>query len=303
MLEDIHVFCSIAKHQSFSKAARELDMSAPVITRRLSRLEHTLDVRLLNRTTRKVTLTEAGNIFFTEVTDILQLLEASKENVKSLKTQIVGTLKVAMPASLSQCYIVPALKGFLEQYPNLKIHIVSGNYLLNLLNEGFDLVIQCGELPDSNYHYKKIAVMKKIICASPDYLKKYGKPKNLDDLKNHNCLQFYDMSYHYPWAVRDHGKIKEINVSGNILVNNSLELKNLAVNGVGITYLPAYFIHDELKKGTLMSILDQYQPADYSLYAVYSTKKYLTKKVQIFLDFVSELLSEVIEGKACLKNK
>jgi LysR family transcriptional regulator, regulator for bpeEF and oprC len=295
MLEDIHVFCSIAKHQSFSKAARELDISTPVITRRLSRLEKTLDARLLNRTTRKVTLTEAGNLFYTEVTDILQLLEASKENVKSVTSQIAGTLKVAMPTSLSQCYVVPALQGFLEKYPNLKIHLVSGNYLLNLLHEGFDLVIQCGELPNSNYYYKKIASMKKIICASPDYLKKNGEPKNLDDLKDHNCLRFYDRIQHHPWTVCENGKIKEINIDGNIFVNNAIELKCLAKHGIGIAYLPAYFIHDELMKGNLVSILDQYQPADYNLYAVYATKKYLAKKTQLFLNFISELLQEVIE--------
>jgi LysR family transcriptional regulator for bpeEF and oprC len=297
MLEDIHVFCSIAKHQSFSKAARELEISTPVITRRLSRLERTLDTRLLNRTTRQVTLTEAGNIFFTEVTDILQLLEASKENVKSVTSQIAGTLKVAMPTSLSQCYVAPALKGFLEKYPNLKVHMVSGNYLLNLLHEGFDLVIQCGELPNSSYHYKKIAAMKKVICASPSYLQKHGEPKELNDLKDHNCLQFYDM-VHCPWAVRENGKVREISVDGNIFVNNSIELKSLAKNGIGIAYLPAYFVHDDLIKGDLVSILEQYQPADYNLYAVYPTKKYLAKKTQVFLEFVSELLKEVIEGKS-----
>lgn len=296
MLEDINVFCSIAKHQSFSKAARELEISTPVITRRLSRLEKMLDTRLLNRTTRKVTLTEAGNIFFTEVSDILQLLEASKENVKSVTSQIAGTLKVAMPTSLSQCYVAPALKGFLEKYPNLKLQIVSGNYLFNLLHEGFDLVIQCGELPNSNYHYKKIAVMKKVICASPLYLKKYGEPKELENLKNHNCLQFYDMVQH-PWAVRENGKVREIEVRGNISINNSIELKNLAKCGLGIAYLPAYFIHDELQKGDLVSVLDQYQPADYNLYAIYPTKKYLAKKTQVFLDFISELLNKAIEGK------
>jgi DNA-binding transcriptional LysR family regulator len=296
MLQDIHVFCAIAKHQSFSKAARELGISTPVITRRLARLEQALNTRLLNRTTRKVTLTEAGNLFYAEVSDILQLLEATKENVKSVTNQIAGTLKVAMPTSLSQCYVAPALKSFLEQYPKLKIHLVSGNYLLNLLHEGFDLVIQCGDLPNSSYHYKKIASMKKIICASPLYLEKHGIPKELTDLKMHNCLQFYD-SVHSPWAVRENGKMKELDVDGNIFVNNSLELKSLVTSGVGIAYLPAYFVHEELVTGKLVSILDQYQPADYALYAVYPTKKYLAKKTQVFLDFIVELLSEVIEKK------
>jgi DNA-binding transcriptional LysR family regulator len=292
MLEDIQVFCTIAKHQSFSKAARELNISAPVITRRLSRLEKTLSARLLNRTTRQVTLTEAGNKFYAEVTDILQLLDASKENIKKTTSQIAGTLKVAMPSSLSQSYVAPALKDFLEKYPHIKLQIFTGNHLLNFLNEGFDLVIYCGELPNSSYYARKIATMKKVICASPDYLSKYGEPKELDDFKNHNCLQFYD-NVAYPWSVSLNGKIKEIQVSGNVLVNNAIELKKLATSGVGIAYLPAYFIHQELVSGKLVSILDKYQPTDYNLYAVYSTKEYMTKKTQVFMDFITELLEKV----------
>ena len=293
MLEDIQVFCTIAKHQSFSKAARELAISAPVITRRLSRLEKTLSARLLNRTTRKVTLTEAGNKFYAEVTDILQLLDASKENIMKATSQVAGTLKVAMPSSLSQTYVAPALNQFLQKFPHLKIQIFTGNYLLNLLHEGFDLVIHCGELPNSNYYARKIATMRKVICASPEYLNKHGEPQELEDLKNHNCLLFYENNT-YPWSVYHNDKIKEIQVSGNILVNNSMELKSLASNGVGIVYLPAYFVNEELVSGKLVSILEKYQPTDYNLYAVYSTKEYLAKKTQVFMDFITDLLRKVI---------
>lgn len=290
MLQDIQVFCAIAKHQNFSKAARELGISAPVITRRLSRLEKLLGARLLNRTTRKVTLTEAGSLFYEEVTGILQLLEASKDNVKSITSQIAGTLKVAMPTLLSQCYVAPALDNFLAQYPKLKILLYSGNHTLNLLHEGFDLVIHCGELPNSSYYYKKIVSMKKIICASPSYISKHGEPKELDDLKNHNCLKYYD-AIDSPWTVNANGKAKEISVQGNVLVNSGIELKNLAINGVGIVYLPAYFVNNDLLSGKLVSLLDQYQLTDYHLYAVYPTNKYLAKKTQIFLDFLKELLN------------
>lgn len=277
MIEDINVFCAIAKHQSFSKAARELEISTPVITRRLVRLEQQLETRLLNRTTRQVTLTEAGSLFYSEVSDILQALEASKESMKSLTTQVSGTLKIGIPVSLSQCYVVPALKEFLKQYPKLKLQIVNGSHLLNLLHNGFDLVIQCGELPPSSYYYKKIVTMKKVLCAAPDYLKKHGYPNSLEALSSHNCLYLCE-NIHKTWAIRDKGKIKEIQISGNVQVDNPSELKRLAVDGLGITYLAAYFIQNELKSGKLVSILDQYQPPDYSLYAVYPTKKFLAKK-------------------------
>ena len=241
-----------------------------------------------------MTLTEAGSKFYAEVTDILQLLDASKENIKKTTSQIAGTLKVAMPSSLSQSYVAPALNHFLEKYPHLKIQIFSGNHLLNLLHEGFDLVIHCGELPSSNYYARKIATMRKVICASPEYLRKYGEPKGLDDFKNHNCLQFYENVVH-PWSVYLDGKVKEIQMNGNVFVNNSIELKTLATSGVGIAYLPAYFVHEELSSGKLVSILDKYQPTDYNLYAVYSTKEYLAKKTQVFMDFITDLLQRVID--------
>lgn len=295
MLEDINVFCAIAKSQSFAKAARELGISTSVITRRLARLESTLEVRLVNRTTRQVSLTEAGQLFFTEVSDILQALEVSKENVKLASSQISGVLKVALPASLNQCYVIPALSQFLEKYPNLKIELTTGGGL-SLLNNGYDIVILCGQLPHSSFYYKKIHTMRKIICASPGYLKKYGEPKNLEDLKSHNCLDLHDHFQSY-WKIKDKGELKDILVRGNIYVNNGTDLKDLAVSGAGIVYLPAYLVYSELNSGKLISILEQYHPADYSLNAVYPAKKYLTQKVQAFLKFIEELLINTCESQ------
>lgn len=295
MLEDIYAFCTIAKHKSFSKAAREIGISTPVITRRIVRLEQLLDARLLNRTTRQVTLTEAGNLFYSEVSDILQALEASKESVKSLTSQVSGTLKVGIPTSLNQSYIAPAFGEFIEKYPNLKVHLISGNSLLDLLNNGFDLVFQCGELPHSSYYYKKVITMKKVFCASPEYLKKRGIPTTLADLSQHNCLEFTTL--HQTWTVSDKGKPKEIIIEGNVQTNDAIVLKQLAKTGVGISYLPAYFIHEELMNGQLVSILEDATATDYSIYAVYPTKKYIAKKTQIFIDFVTTLLEKKITEK------
>jgi len=295
MFEDINAFCAIAKHHSFSKAAREIGISTPVITRRLARLEETLETRLLNRTTRQVTLTEAGNLFYTEVSDILNALEASKDSVKSLMSQVSGTLKVGMPNSLSQCYVVPALKAFKEKYPNLNLHIVSGNNLSNLLNNGFDLIIQCGQMPDSNLYYKPVGTMHKILAAAPEYLAKHGTPQKPEDLQTHNCLINSDFITNY-WKIMDKGKIKEIPVSGDIKTNDYVDLKRLAIDGMGIIYMAKYAIYEELKNGKLVSILNDHQLIDHTLYAIYPTKKYLAKKTQIFLEFITELLANV-----CLK--
>lgn len=292
MFEDIGVFCAIAKNQSFAKAARELGLSTPVVTRRLARLEQTLGARLLNRTTREVSLTEAGGVFYEEVYDILQALEASKDCVKSLSGDVVGTLKIALPIIFSQIHVAPALNSFLTKYPKLQIQIVSGTDQLHLLNQGFDLVIHCGELPSSSFHYKKLSTMKKIICASPDYLKKNGIPKSIDDLQSHNCLNIYSDTCKI-WQVFENGKIREILTSGNVHVNSGIDIKLLALGGVGIAYLPRYLIDEELKTNKLISVFDQKKAVDHNIYAVYPTTKYLSKKTKLFLNFVSELLEKV----------
>jgi DNA-binding transcriptional LysR family regulator len=291
MIEDINAFCIIAKHQSFSKAARELDLSTPVITRRLARLEYSLGVRLLNRTTRQVTLTEAGNLFYSEVSDILQALEASKESVKSLTQHISGIIRVALPSSLNEYYVMPALKDFLTMHPNLKVHITTGFNLLHLLNNGYDLVIQCGELPHSSFYFKKLQTMKKVVCASPEYLKKYGTPKKAIDLKNHNCLCIESQGYFQnAWIVQDQCEMTEVEVTGNVQMTNGTDLKTLALHGLGIVYLPEYMVQQEINAGKLVALLNQCKTAEHSLYAVYPTKKYLAKKTQLFLDFITNLL-------------
>ena len=295
MFEDIHVFCAVAKHYSFAKAARELGLSTPVVTRRLARLEKELDTRLLNRTTRQVTLTEAGSLFYSDVNELIQTFEASKENVKSLTNNVSGTLKVGIPHSVSHYYVSPNLHLFLAKYPHLKIFISTGTEQFNLLNNGYDLIVHCGELPNSSFYYKKIGTMKKIICASPEYLKKHGTPKHYTELSTHNCLSHQD-SIHHNWIIEDKGKAKGVLVSGNVNINNTIDLKNLVKAGIGIGYLPHYSVQEELKNGSLISILDEFQPADHELHAIYPHNKYLNKKAKLFLEFISGLLNDVCIG-------
>ena len=192
MLEDISAFCAVVEQKSFSRAAKQLGVSTAVVTRRVARLEKSLDTRLLHRTTRLVSLTEPGQAFYTQVRDLLDALESSKKTVKSFTQEVTGTLKIGLPASISYLHLTPNLHHFTQKFPQLKIQIVHGNHLLDLLRESFDLIIYCSALPDSNFHYQKLGDWRKIICASPDYLKKFGKPKTPEDLAEHRCLDHYD---------------------------------------------------------------------------------------------------------------
>ena len=207
MLDDIEIFCAIVKAQSFNKAARDLHICPSIVTRRLARLEKQLKIRLFQRTTRRLMITEAGQRYYDSVHDILQALTSANNDIKHLSENVTGTLKVGMPVSISHRYVSQNLHQLLAQYPALNVQIVNGNHLLDLLDNGFCCVVHCGPLPDVSFHYKKIATWKKIICASPDYLDKYGMPKKPEDLKQHNCLDHID-NFNYTWLLHERGKSK-----------------------------------------------------------------------------------------------
>ncbi len=293
MLEDINAFCACVEYKGFSQAARKIGISAAMITRRIARLEKSLDTRLLNRTTRVVTLTEAGQIFYTQVRDLLQSLQACKEAVKSFNQEVTGTLKIGLPASISYLHISKSLPKFCNQFPQLKIQMVHGNHLLDLLSNGFDIIIHCGELPDSNLYYQKLGNWKKIICASPNYLEKYGRPEQ-PDFSTHSCLDHYD-NFKRTWKFTIEGQLKHVPINANIYANSSLDLKNLAQSGLGIAYLPSFTVYNEIKTGQLISILQEYQPPPMSMYAVYPSKEYLSKKTKLFLDFLTELMAPIFK--------
>jgi DNA-binding transcriptional LysR family regulator len=292
MIEDISAFYNIALHNSLTKAGKELGISTSVVTRRLARLEKLLNTSLVRRTTRKIYLTEAGELFFQRAGEILENLKNSQEEIKNLNEEVSGILKVALPPSISYLYVTKMLHKFTKKYPKLKLQIVTGNNLLHLLANGFDLVIHAGKLPDSSFHFKKIAGWGKIFCASKDYLKKHGTPKKPEDLKFHNCIDRTD-NVHKNWEYQENNRTKKIIISGNICVDNNFDGRNLALSGIGIACLSKCAIYEDLKSKKLISILKNFQPAEFEIYAVYQNDKFMAKKIKVFIDFLSDLLKSV----------
>jgi len=288
MLKDAEIFINVVECKSFSKAGRKLKLSAPIITRHIAKLENELGVRLLQRNTRQVSLTEAGSLFYENCLDLLKNYSLSVKQVKSLSHEITGTLKIGLPTSISYLFITTFLNHFIKKYPNLKIDIVNGNHLIDLLSSGFDLIIHCGELSDSSLFCKKLGEWTKVTCASPKYFKANGIPKTPEDLRKHNCLDHYDNRDH-SWRYLMNGESKFIQVNGNIRSNTSMDLKNLAVSGLGIVYLPSFTIREEIEKGTLKNILMPYQVLPLSMYVVYPSSRFLSKNAKVFIDFLTTL--------------
>ena len=294
MLENIIAFTRVIDKQGFAKAAKDLGISTPVVTRRINELEKELGIKLIQRSTRKLSITEAGQLFYDRCKEIIYSLEAAKLAITSMKDEISGTIKIGMPASINHLYFTPGLPQLLKKYPYLKVEIIQGNHLLDLLDKGFDLVLHCGNLPDSSYHYRKLSEWTKITCAAPSYFKKNKKPKTPRDLEKYNRLDHADNRTH-TWTYNIDSKAQPFLISGNVKINNSSDLKNLALSGLGIVYLPSFTVLSELNNGSLVSILDEFNPEPLGIYVIYPSKQFMNKKTRLLIDFLQSILASFLK--------
>lgn len=288
MLNDAEIFIQVAELKSFSKAAKKLNLAPPIVTRHIAKLEKELAIRLFQRSTRHVSLTEAGKLFYEHALQLLEIYQHSVKQVKSFGKEIIGTLKIGLPHTISQLYVIPALNHFLKKYPGLRVEIVTGNHLLDLLSNGFDLIIHCGEIHDSRFHAKLLGQWSKITCASPDYLKKNKAPKTPFDLKQHRCLDHFD-NIDRRWRYLIEKTPQAVPVEGCLSINSSLGLKEAALSGMGITYLPNFVVKKELASGELKPLLEKYQLPALNMYVIYPSKQYLSQKTKAFIEFLEAL--------------
>lgn len=290
-LKPLSIFVTIVKLGSFSKAAKHLGTSTSSMTRVLSQLENELGFALLERTTRTVKFTEAGSLFYEKSQEILSIYDTSKKHLSSLQDVLSGQIKIGAPTSLSYLYITKCINEFLEQYPYVKVQLVNGDHLLDLLENDFDFVFHCRPLPDSSFQYRKLGSWTRILCLAPSYSEKHGVPNSLEELAAHNCL-LHNENKAGAWPLFVNKKVKNISVTGNVSTDSSLNLLNLALNGVGIAYLPSFIVIPELKKGKLIQILSGYQLPFSEIYAVFSKSRYRIKKVRVLLDFLTQKIQQ-----------
>ena len=288
-IEYLKAFCTVYKEKSFAQAARKLNISTPKMTRQIQQLEQELGVKLLHRSTRALNSTEAGEIFYQQAHEILQQYDATVAAVHNLGESVAGTLKIGAPASISQLWIAPTIHKLTEKYPNLEIRLVLGNHLLDLLSDRFDIILHCSTLPSSDYYFQKLHSWRKITCAAPTYLKKHGTPDEPKHLQQHNCLDHFD-SNTGTWGYKIDNSKTDIAVRGSMQANSSITLKELALAGSGIVYLPSFTVADALQNGTLIEVLSDYRLDDYEIYAVYPAKKQSSKKLQVVLEYLEEVI-------------
>ncbi len=287
-LEDMNMFIHVVDAGGISRAADQMNLAKSAVSRRLVDLEKRLGVRLLNRTTRKSSLTEAGRNYYEraiKIVDDVAELNALTEDANSV---LEGTINLAVPLSFGLCHLSTAVDSFIKQHPKLTININFSDGQVDLVEEGMDLAFRIGVLKDSSLIARQICPIKSILCASPDYLKKQGIPKTPEDLKHHQLLH-YSLSGSLTWKLTDRqGEQHLINISAQMIANNGDFLKNMAVAGHGIIIMPTFIVWKAIASGELVPILSDYDPPQLNAYAVYPQARYLSQRTRVLIDFLVE---------------
>lgn len=287
-LSDIAIFVRVVDAGSFTAAADGIGISQPVVSKSITRLEERLGARLLNRTTRRLSLTEAGAELYRRSLHALKQIEDAELEVARFQTEPRGTLRVNAPMSFTILHLSPVVHEFLERFPGVRLDLNLDDRYVDIVEEGYDLIVRVGKLADSNLVARRIAPCRLAICASPAYLQKHGEPQTPDDLLNHNCLMYTLGSSPRAWRlVSREGEERMVPLRGNVASNNGLAERAMAVNGAGLVLLPTFYVGDELRSGKLKCVLRDWMPRDTSIYAVYAERRNLTPKVRAFVDFLA----------------
>lgn len=292
-LTSMAVFARVVEARSFSGAARRLGLSKSAVSKRIARLEDSLGAPLLMRTTRRLSLTEAGSAFYEHCARIVSEAEDARNRITDAGSSPRGLLRVNAPVTLSEMYLSPVLPRFLAAYPDVQLELTTDDRFVNVVEDGYDVVVRVAALSDSSLIARKLASNRRVVCASPAYLARAGRPHHPRDLLQHNCLRYAYMTVRDEWQFQGpEGRIS-ISVRGRFQANNGTLLTQAAVGGLGIAMIPLFMITDELGDGRLVTVLDEFAVSDYGIYAVYAHRRHVSPKVRAFVDFLVDAFAEV----------
>jgi DNA-binding transcriptional LysR family regulator len=287
--DNMRVFAKVAEVGSFTGAAARLGMSASMVSQHVKELEERLSARLLNRTTRKVSLTEIGRAYWERCARLLADLEETEQAVSDMHAAPRGELRVYAATGFGILQLTPAIADFTARFPAISVELIVSERFVDPIEEGFDVAVWLGELPDSSLITRQLAPCRLVVCGAPSYFEKYGTPRTLADLAAHNCFAFsgngssYFRSWHLTAA---DGTTTNIVPAGNLRTNSAAVLKFAALSGHGVACLPTYLVCDALRSGQLVTVLEDYVAAPLMLRALYPHNRHLSAKVRAFVDFL-----------------
>ncbi|REL25907.1 LysR family transcriptional regulator [Thalassotalea euphylliae] len=289
--DHLRLFVRVAATQNISKAGSELNLSPPVASMHINKLEESLGVKLIHRTTRKVSLTEEGREFLPHAEEVLNAVDSAKASVGAGSFTPQGTIRVTAPSSFGRMHIVPALKEFVKAHPELKVDLRQSDSIVDMVEGGFDIAIRNAALNDSTLVARKLAADRRIICASPDYIAKYGEPSSPADLANHECINLIGIDH---WDFQTPNGIEKIKVKGAIRIDNGESIRDACIDGAGLTITSIWCAYKALAKGQLVQVLKDYPlTTDTAIWAVYPSSRLLAPKVRAFIDYFIEYYGEV----------
>lgn len=280
-------FVAVAETESFTAAAKRLGISTAQVSRQISALEERLSAKLFYRTTRKVSVTEVGGIYYQHCRQVMDGLADAERAITNLQSTPKGKLKITAPITYGERSVAPLVNDFVTQYPELEVQLVLSNQQIDLIDEGFDLAIRLGQLGDSSMIGKRLATRKQYVCAAPEYLSAFGAPHTLSELERHNCLSG-TLDY---WRFQEKGKARNIRVKGNFSCNSGPVLVDAALKGVGIVQLPDYYVQEYINEGQLIELLPNYREPDDAVWALYPQNRHLSPKVRMLVDYLAKELA------------
>ncbi|HKA43679.1 MAG TPA: LysR family transcriptional regulator [Burkholderiales bacterium] len=293
-LNGMRVFAQVVEAKSFSAAADKLGMSKSLASRHVSALERSLSVKLLNRSTRKLSLTEAGALFYEHCARIVQEAELAEQRLTQTQSEPAGVVRVTTVPAFALRHVLPALSEFYQKYPKVQVRLSCSNRALDLGDEGFDLGIRVSFGPAPNLVARKLAVNRSVLCASPAYLKRRGTPRRIEDLREHECVLFPPLAPKGVWSLRRDRQKYSVQVAGVFETDEMDVVRAAVVAGLGIGILPLYMVGDALQRGELVPVLRQFQVVPESgIYLVYLPNRTLSSRVRSLIDFLAERFGPV----------
>lgn len=289
-IDRMRAFALVAECGSFTVAAERLRTTPQNLSKNIKLLEDDLGVSLLNRTTRRVLATEAGLSFKSRSERLVEDYDELRASLKDEHANPRGSLYVTCPTTFGELYVVDLVREFADAYPQVTVELSLTDRFVSLIDEGFDLAIRIGSLPDSSLIARRLAPANVVICASPSYLDQAGIPEEPSDLRNHECIVDTNLRDGNRWPFRIDGRMEAISVDGRFRVNSATAVRSLALSGAGIALCPTYAVGDDLSDGRLRPVLEQFYGFELGIYAVYLQNRYLSGKVRSFVDFLARSL-------------
>jgi len=303
-LKRMIIFTHVVEALSFSEAAKRLGIAKSAVSNHISQLEKCIGVRLINRSTRQLSLTEEGMLYYESCADIVSRVEEATRRVTQLQKEPLGTLKITCPIGLGQSHIIPLLSEFMNVCPSLKVDLQLDDKIVNMIDERIDISIRVGWPGDSSLVARKLFNSPRVLCASPGYIERFGMPQTPEELSNHNAIIFTLLPTPYRWTFHKGQNEKTIHVNGSIKTNSSSAVYSLLMEGVGIAPISYFLVSEEIKSGKLIPLLTDQEVESVSVHAVYQSRHYPSPKVRLFIDFMIEQIKnnknlDIINNSNC----